>query len=163
MLFHDLQVPLHTAPIVCCDNVGAIALASNPIFHTRIKHIKVDYHFIQEKILNKYISLQYIPSIEQTLDVFTKGLSTSQFLFLRDKFILRHHFMHLRVDVNHYAIITQDQRKKSSTTQGQIAAEISNNIFKEEMILPSNFSLICFIIIFIYNFFLIFYNFISTL
>lgn len=42
----------HT-PIIRCDNVGAISLATNPIFHARTKHIEVDYHYIPEKVLRK--------------------------------------------------------------------------------------------------------------
>ena len=49
MLFKDLQVPLTTIPTIWCDNLGAIALASNPVYHARTKHIEVDYHFIREK------------------------------------------------------------------------------------------------------------------
>ena len=33
MLFKELQVPLPSIPILWCDNVSALALASNPVFH----------------------------------------------------------------------------------------------------------------------------------
>ena len=46
MLFKDLGVYLHHAPILWCDNVSALALASNPIFHAHTKYIEVDYHFV---------------------------------------------------------------------------------------------------------------------
>lgn len=51
MLLKDLGVYLYHPPILWCDNVSALALAANPIFHARIKHIEVDYHFVREKIL----------------------------------------------------------------------------------------------------------------
>lgn len=51
MLLKDLGVYLYHPPILWCDNVSTLALASNPIFHARIKHIEVDYHFVREKIL----------------------------------------------------------------------------------------------------------------
>jgi hypothetical protein len=47
MLFRELQVYLPTPPNIWCDNMGAIALASNPIYHARTKHVEVDYHFIR--------------------------------------------------------------------------------------------------------------------
>jgi hypothetical protein len=33
MLFHDIQVPLFSTPIILCDNISALALASNPLYH----------------------------------------------------------------------------------------------------------------------------------
>jgi hypothetical protein len=60
MLFKELQVPLPAPPQIWCDNMGAIALASNPIYHARTKHVEVDYHFIREKVLNKDITISYL-------------------------------------------------------------------------------------------------------
>ncbi|CAN6563652.1 unnamed protein product [Malus baccata var. baccata] len=38
-LFCDLHVSVFTAPVIYCDNISAIALSSNPVFHSRVKHI----------------------------------------------------------------------------------------------------------------------------
>ena len=59
MLFQDLQVPLTNPPTLWVDNMGALALASNPVFHAWTKHIKIGYHFIREKLAIKDISAQY--------------------------------------------------------------------------------------------------------
>lgn len=85
MLFCELHIPLLTAPVIWCDNVSALALASNPVYHARTKHIEVDYHFVREKVLNQDISLAFISTADQIADVFTKGLSTARFLFLKSK------------------------------------------------------------------------------
>jgi hypothetical protein len=85
MLLCELQISLESAPIIWCDNVSALALASNPIFHARSKHIEVDYHFVREKVTNRDIILQHVPSSLQPADIFTKGHTADRFCFLRDK------------------------------------------------------------------------------
>jgi len=85
MLLRELQVSLASAPVVWCDNISALALASNPIFHARSKHIEVDYHFVREKVANKDILLQHVPTSLQPADIFTKGHTADRFCFLRDK------------------------------------------------------------------------------
>jgi len=88
MLFKDLGIPLFSTPRLWCDNIGALALASNPVYHARTKHIEVDYHFIHEKVLNDDISIKYISTHDQLANIFTKGLSSVRFSFLRDKLMV---------------------------------------------------------------------------
>ncbi|KAF5933195.1 hypothetical protein HYC85_029366 [Camellia sinensis] len=78
MLLHDLGITLPTLPILWCDNVFAIALATNPVFHSRSKYIEVDCHFIRDKVLAKQLHLQYIPTTDQLADIFTKPLSVGR-------------------------------------------------------------------------------------
>jgi hypothetical protein len=85
MLFKELGLYLHTSPTLWCNYLGAIALASNSVYHARTKHIEVDYHFIREKVVNMDVIIRYLPTIGPIAKIFTKGLSTSRFLFLRDK------------------------------------------------------------------------------
>jgi hypothetical protein len=88
MLFKDIKIPLFIVPTIWCDNVGALALASNPIYHARTKHIEVDYHFVQEKVINYDIAIKFISTANQIADVFTKGLSFVRFLFLKSKLLV---------------------------------------------------------------------------
>jgi hypothetical protein len=46
------------------------------------KHIEVDFHLIQEKVANRDIQLQYLPTLEQVTDIFTKGHTADQFYYL---------------------------------------------------------------------------------
>jgi hypothetical protein len=85
MLFKELGLFLHAPPTFWCNNLRAIALASNPFYHARIKHIEVNYHFIHEKVVNKDVIARYLSTLDQIADVFTKRITTSRFLFLRDK------------------------------------------------------------------------------
>jgi hypothetical protein len=59
-------------------------LASNPVSHARTKHIKVDVHFIREKVTNRDIQLCYLSTLGQVADLFTKGLTIDRFFLLRD-------------------------------------------------------------------------------
>lgn len=85
MLLRELHISLSTPPVLWCDNLGAIALASNPVFHARTKHIEVDVHFIREKVTNRDIQIKYVSTLEQLADLFTKGHTAARFCMLRDK------------------------------------------------------------------------------
>ena len=88
LLLQILQLsPSHT-PTLWCDNVSTLALASNPMFHARTKHIEIDFHFIREKVATKSLLVQYISTKDQLADIFTKGLSSPRFLLLRNKLLV---------------------------------------------------------------------------
>ena len=85
MLLKDLGVFLRTPPILWCDNISALALASNPVFHARMKHIEVDYHFVREKFLRRDLLLKFVASHDQLADILTKRLPSHRFLWLLSK------------------------------------------------------------------------------
>ncbi len=67
------------APVVIyCDNISSILLANNPVYHARIKHIEVHYHFIREKVLAKEIDFIHVGTEDQVADIFTKVLGTDK-------------------------------------------------------------------------------------
>ena len=68
-----------------CDNKAAIEIAKNPVHHDRTKHVEIDRHFIKEKLDEGILKLLYVPSIHQTADILTKGLSRKSFETLRCK------------------------------------------------------------------------------
>jgi hypothetical protein len=85
MLFHEIQIPLPVSPIVWCDNMSALSFVANLVYHARTKHIEVDYHYVREKVLNKDITVSFISIVDQIVDIFTKGLSSTRFLFSKSK------------------------------------------------------------------------------
>uniref|UniRef100_A0A2N9GVX2 Integrase catalytic domain-containing protein n=1 Tax=Fagus sylvatica TaxID=28930 RepID=A0A2N9GVX2_FAGSY len=82
-LLKDLGIYLPDPPTLWCDNISALAIASNPVFHARTKHIEVDFHFVRERVLCKDLMVKFVSTVDQLADIFTKSLSTHRFLELR--------------------------------------------------------------------------------
>ena len=78
-LLNDLHIHTSSSPVLHCDNISAMALATNPILHSKAKHIEVDCHFVRERVQQGVISLQFVTSTDQYADIFTKGLCSSLF------------------------------------------------------------------------------------
>jgi hypothetical protein len=66
-------------PLLKFDNQSAIAIPSNHVFHSKIKHLDNDFHFIREKVQMHDLQLEYVSSDEQVADIFTKRLSSPLF------------------------------------------------------------------------------------
>ena len=71
-LFKYLDVSLST-PLIWCDNISSISLASNPVFHAYTKHLEVDYHYACDKVVPKELDISYICTTDQVVDVSPKG------------------------------------------------------------------------------------------
>ena len=56
------------------DSQSAIAMANNPKFHGRAKHVDIKYHFVRQLVLKGTIALKYCPTDEMVADVLTKSL-----------------------------------------------------------------------------------------
>ncbi|KAI5350823.1 hypothetical protein L3X38_003714 [Prunus dulcis] len=68
---------------------AAIAIVHNHVQHDRTKHVKVDRHFVKEKLDAEIISFPFISFEYQLADVLTKAVSTTVFLNSLDKLGMR--------------------------------------------------------------------------
>lgn len=73
----DMDEP--KATIIFCDNQGAIALAKNPQFHSRMKHVEIQHNFVREKVSDGAIQLEYVNTESQVADGLTKALDKGRF------------------------------------------------------------------------------------
>ena len=74
-LLKDLKYESSGAIKIYQDNQGTIALAKNPTFHSRTKHIDIKYHFAREQVKAGNIELEYLPTNDMVADALTKPLS----------------------------------------------------------------------------------------
>jgi hypothetical protein len=82
---HDIQIRPH----IKADNQGAIALAENPVFHNKTKHIETQYHYVRERVTDGSIQIDYVPTDRMTADGLTKALPRVKFKKFVDQLGLR--------------------------------------------------------------------------
>ena len=71
------------------DSRSALALAKNPVFHGRSKHIRIKYHFIRDCLEDGSIKAEHIPTTNQLADILTKSLGKTKFQEMREKIGLK--------------------------------------------------------------------------
>jgi hypothetical protein len=76
---YDEPIPIY------CDNTSSISISKNPVMHSKMKHIPIKYHFLQEQVAEKNIKVEYVGKKEQVEDIFTKPLPQESFEYLRQK------------------------------------------------------------------------------
>lgn len=79
-LLYEIGIPHHQASRLLCDTyIGTIYLMTNPIFHARMKHIKVDFHFVHDMNRQRHLDVRFVSSNHQIIDALTKPLPKDQF------------------------------------------------------------------------------------
>jgi hypothetical protein len=74
ILLDSLGITLSHKLTLMVDNQSAIALANNPMFQQRTKHIPIKYHWIRDFINEGRAETRYVPTNDQLADFLTKAL-----------------------------------------------------------------------------------------
>ena len=117
ILFKELRIFLPYVPVLWCDNVSAIAFSANLVFHSRIKHLEVDYHYVREKVLRRDLKVGFVSRKDNMADIFTKPLSAPPFLSFHSKLLVDSSPCRFRGDVEDRA--QAQSNEDSSSTQDQ--------------------------------------------
>ncbi|KAK3007322.1 hypothetical protein RJ639_016738 [Escallonia herrerae] len=78
-LLRELRFPLKAIPRILCDNVGTTYICENPVFHSKMKHIAIDFHFVRDQVQRKEVEVKHLHSADQVADVLTKPLPRASF------------------------------------------------------------------------------------
>ena len=78
----DLQLD---ATCIYCDNQSCVKLSENPVFHDKLKHIEIKYHYIMDMVQIGAVKLQYVATDEQIADVLTKPSARVKFEYFMEK------------------------------------------------------------------------------
>jgi hypothetical protein len=80
MFIKSLWIPCPDPFPIFADNESTIALISGETVSSRSKHIDVRYHFIRDQVNNlKTFVLNWVPTQDNTADIFTKPLAATLF------------------------------------------------------------------------------------
>ncbi|GJY00308.1 hypothetical protein Tco_0357326 [Tanacetum coccineum] len=84
-LLGELGIRIAQPPNLYCENTGGTYLCANSVYHSRTKHMALDYHFVRELVYEGSLRLLHISSKDQIADVLTKQLARRMFLNFRSK------------------------------------------------------------------------------
>ena len=84
-LLSELLIPVQSPPTLFLDNLGATYLFTNPIFHSRMKHLAIDYHFVHDLVQSSKLLAAHVSVGDQLVDALTKSLSHTRLLSLCNK------------------------------------------------------------------------------
>jgi len=66
------------------NNSSVIALAKNPVFHDKSKHIDTTFHYLRECSGKKKVEVKNVKTQDQVTNIFTKPLEYDVFAKMRD-------------------------------------------------------------------------------
>ena len=84
-MLSELLTPVYLSPNLFSDNLGATYLSANPVFHSRMKHLAIDYHFVHNLVQLSKLRVVHVSVDDQLADALTKSKSMSCLFYLCNK------------------------------------------------------------------------------
>ena len=53
-------MPISPTPAIYCDNVSATYVCASPIFHSHMKHIAINFHFVQDQVRTDHLRVSHV-------------------------------------------------------------------------------------------------------
>lgn len=64
-LLQDLKVAIAHTPVIYCNNVCATYACVNPVFHSCMKHIAIDFHFVQDQVATGRLQIHHMHTYDK--------------------------------------------------------------------------------------------------
>ena len=59
-------------------------MLENPVFHDKLKHIEIKYHYIRDMVQGGVVKLKYVMTDEHIADVLTNPLARVKFKYFKE-------------------------------------------------------------------------------
>jgi hypothetical protein len=86
-LLSDLQIKVNLPIVVKTDDIGAIFMSKNGSTGFRTRHVDTRYHFAREFIEDGFIKIEFVRSVENDSDLFTKNVNQELYAKHTKKFL----------------------------------------------------------------------------
>ena len=68
-LLSNLLAQVQVPPTLFSNNLGATYLSSNQVFHSRMKHLMIDYHFVHDVVQLSELRVVHVSSNNHLADL----------------------------------------------------------------------------------------------
>ncbi|CAL8167524.1 unnamed protein product [Prunus armeniaca] len=84
-LLRKLGVMPSSMLAISCDNIGSTFYCANPVLHSCMKHIDIDFQFVCDLVTRGLLQVSHVSTTDQLVDALTKPLSRHCFQLLLSK------------------------------------------------------------------------------
>lgn len=87
-LLQELHIKMSHVPLLLCANMSTKHLASNTIMHACMKHVELDFHFLNDFVVSEKLDVKFTPLEDQLANILTKPLTEPRFASLKPKLLV---------------------------------------------------------------------------